>query len=265
MKKLLIFAATLSFTGSVYAAENSHWGYSGHQGPDNWASLTADNFACSGKNQSPVNLTGFIEADLEPIMFNYQPGGHEVINNGHTIQVNYEKGSSINLTGKTFNLLQVHFHAPSENHINGQSYPLEAHLVHADEQGNLAVVAVMFEQGVPNKGLEVQTDKYGSRQVIAVASANKWLKNIWSVMPSKAGETQKLLTMVNVADILPTNQDYYRFNGSLTTPPCSEGVQWLVMKKVMTVQQQQIDPFVEVLHEPNNRPLQPINSRTILQ
>jgi len=218
--------------------------YSGQTGSENWATLSADNFACTGKNQSPINLTGFIEADLTPIKFDYQQGGHEVINNGHTIQVNFNEGSSIELDGHSFNLLQVHFHAPSENHINGKSYPLEAHLVHADKDGNLAVVAVMYEQG---------------------SLAHDGIKAIWSSMPEKAGETQKLPAMMNVSGILPKSREYYRFNGSLTTPPCSEGVQWLVMKDSVVVEKQQIDAFVNVLHESNNRPIQAINSRAILK
>lgn len=243
MKKLTILAAALLSTNVAYA-EGTSWGYSEHNGSENWAALSADNFACTGKNQSPVNLTGFIEADLSPIAFDYKQAGHEVINNGHTIQVNFKEGSSIKLDGHQFNLLQVHFHEPSENHINGKSYPLEAHLVHADEQGNLAVVAVMYELG---------------------DATHEGIKAIWSAMPEKAGETQKLATMMDVSDIIPKNRDYYRFNGSLTTPPCSEGVQWLVMKDSVTVGQQQIDAFVNILHEPNNRPIQAINSRAILE
>jgi len=265
MKKLSLVVATLLFATNVVAESNSHWGYSGDTGPDNWATLTADNFACTGQKQSPVNLTGFIEADLTPIKFDYLQDGHEVINNGHTIQLNYKSGSSITLDGQQFKLLQAHFHAPSENHINGKSYPLEAHLVHVNEQGGLAVVAVLFEQGALNKGLEVQTDKYGSRLVVATPSPNKWLKNIWSVMPSEAGQTHSLTEMVNVADILPRSHDYYSFDGSLTTPPCSEGVKWLVMKEIVTISKKQIETFKKVLHEPNNRPIQALNSRPIYQ
>jgi len=265
MKKLTAIAAALFITTNVMAENSSHWGYSGDHGPQNWAALSADNFSCTGDKQSPVNLTGFIEADLKPIVFNYLQDGYEVVNNGHTIQLNYNSGSSILLDGQQFNLLQAHFHAPSENHINGQSYPLEAHLVHADQKGSLAVIAVLFDKGALNKGLEVETDKYGARRVVATPSPNEWLKNIWSIMPTKAGETHTLLSTVNVSDILPRGHDYYRFDGSLTTPPCSEGVTWLVMKDIVTISQQQIDAFKSVLHEPNNRPIQALNSRSILQ
>jgi len=266
MNKPLLLALTLASMSSVYAEGNTHWGYSGHGGPENWASLTADNFACTGKNQSPINLSGFIEAELKPIKFSYQTGGNEIINNGHTIQVNYEQGSRIELDGQEFNLLQVHFHAPSENHINGHSYPVEAHFVHANEQGDLAVIAVMYEEGTPKTVLEVHTDKFRDKVVVAVMSPqDKMLEELWKLMPTTAGEKHALKDRVNVDKILPKHRDYYRFNGSLTTPPCSEGVRWLVMKEVVTISKDQINAFEAVLHEPNNRPLQPINARPLLQ
>ncbi len=241
MKILLSLCTLVGLSGC--ATQSSHWGYSGHEGSKNWATLSSDNFACSGKNQSPINLSGFIEADLAPISFNYGLGGYEILNNGHTVQINYKKGSSIALDGITFNLLQFHFHAPSENHIKGSSYPLEAHLVHADKDGNLAVVAVMFKEGYENSGL----------------------KDAWTIMPEHAGDKHQLPKQLSVNNILPNNREYYRFNGSLTTPPCSEGVRWLVMKNAITASKQQIDAFASVLHEPNNRPLQPVNARPVLK
>ncbi|MGK0291528.1 MAG: carbonic anhydrase [bacterium] len=243
LKKLIVLTCALLLSSSVYAKKKAHWGYSGHGGAKNWAKLSKDNFACSGKNQSPVNLTGFIKASLSPIKFNYKKGGYQILNNGHTVQVNYKKGSNIKIYGKTFRLLQFHFHAPSENHINGHSYPLEAHLVHADKKGNLAVVAVMFKIGKANKGLT----------------------KAWSKMPKHAGNKHSISKMISVDDILPTSRKYYRFNGSLTTPPCSEGVRWFVMKNAITASKRQIASFSKVLHEPNNRPIQRINARTILR
>lgn len=243
MKKTIIIACALLVSGNVYAEGKAHWGYSGHEGPENWAKLSADFSACTGKNQSPINITGFTEAELTPIEFNYKSGGNEILNNGHTVQVNYEKGSNIKVDGNKFNLLQFHFHSPSENQINGKSFPLEAHLVHADENGNLAVVAVMFEQGAANAGLEKP----------------------WSKMPQKAGDKNVLSEAVAVDGILPENRDYYRFNGSLTTPPCSEGVRWLVMKNPLSASKEQIDAFSHSLHGPNNRPIQTVNARLILK
>jgi carbonic anhydrase len=245
-KQLLISCGLLPLTFacvSVSANEKAHWGYSGHQGPDQWAQLSGDNLMCNGKNQSPINLTGFIEADLASLTFNYKQGGEQVINNGHTVQVNYQQGSSITIDGKKFNLLQFHFHAPSENHIKGQSYPLEAHLVHADKKGELAVVAVMFKSG----------------------KSNTLLEKAWKNIPKHTGEQHKLTTNINVAKLLPENRDYYRFNGSLTTPPCSEGVRWLVMKDVVSASKAQIKNFKSALHEANNRPIQPLNARVVMQ
>ncbi|MCK5889730.1 MAG: carbonic anhydrase family protein [Methylococcales bacterium] len=225
------------------AKHKPHWGYSGEKGAENWATLSPDNFECSGKNQSPINLSGFIDAKLAPISFNYAPGGYEVINNGHTVQVNYEKGSRIKVDDKLFDLIQFHFHAPSENHIEGNAYPLEAHFVHSSEDGELAVVAVMYKEGAENKAL----------------------KEAWAKMPAHAGDKHAFATAITANKLLPKNKAYYRFNGSLTTPPCSEGVRWFVMKNAMSASKEQIATFTSVLHEPNNRPLQAINARTILK
>lgn len=243
MKKQLLVSALLLTSVAAHAGGKVAWEYSGNKGPENWAKLSADFSACAGKNQSPIDLSGFIEADLAPIKFSYSAGGEQILNNGHTVQVNYAKGSSISIDGDTFKLLQFHFHAPSENHINGKSYPLEAHLVHADDKGNLAVVAVMFEEGAENPGL---------------AAA-------WKAMPKKAGDKNALSPAIHVDTLLPSDRDYYRFNGSLTTPPCSEGVRWLVMKQPMTASAEQIKAFEHVMHHPNNRPIQAVNARPVLK
>ncbi|HEY5715510.1 MAG TPA: carbonic anhydrase [Psychromonas sp.] len=243
MKKSIVFSCLLIASSATLASGHGHWGYSGEEGPENWAQLSHDNFACTGSNQSPVNLTGFIEANLTPIQFNYKAGGSEILNNGHTVQINYQQGSSMTVDGHEFSLKQVHFHAPSENHIDGQSYPLEGHLVHADAAGNLAVVAVMFE----------------------VKDENSTLAGAWQQMPEHAGDKYQLDTVFDIDGILPTNRDYYRFNGSLTTPPCSEGVRWLVLKESVAVSAEQVKAFAEVLGGPNNRPIQATNARVILK
>jgi len=200
--------------------------------------------ACgSGKNQSPVNLSSMIEGELEPIGIDYQAGGTEVINNGHTVQVNYQPGSSINVDGHRFELKQFHFHSPSENTIDGKSFPMEAHLVHADKGGNLAVIAVMFTQG--NKNAE--------------------LEKVWEKMPRHAGDKAALGSVADAVALLPADRDYYRFNGSLTTPPCSEGVYWLVMKQSVTASKDQLEKFAHTMHHPNNRPVQPLNARMIVK
>ena len=226
------------------AGENAHWGYSGHAGPEHWGQLDPKFSICAeGKNQSPVNLTGMVESDLSPITINYKPGGHEIVNNGHTIQVNYKTGSSIMVNGNVFELKQFHFHAPSENTIEGHSYPMEAHFVHIDKDGRIAVIAVMFKVGQKSAELE----------------------KAWEHMPGNAGGKSVLPQYVDAKILLPHSHDYYRFNGSLTTPPCTEGVWWLVMKLYQTASRPQIDKFIHTMQHPNNRPLQPLNARAILK
>ena len=226
------------------ASEKAHWGYSGEGGPEHWGSLDPKFSACSeGKNQSPVDLTGMIESELTPISFNYAAGGNEVLNNGHAIQVNYSAGSTITVDGHAFELKQFHFHSPSENTIEGKSFPMEAHFVHADKNGNLAVVALMYNVGDKNEELE----------------------KAWGMMPEKAGDKNALSSIIDANALLPADKDYYRFNGSLTTPPCSEGVWWLVLKNESSVSKEQLDKFTHVMHEPNNRPVQPLNARPVLK
>jgi carbonic anhydrase len=254
MKKLLVVVIVLLISSLAYAGQGSgghgdaghavHWGYAGHQGPEHWGELSHDYSACSeGENQSPINLAGFVESELKPIEFNYEVGGNEVLNNGHTIQLNFSPGSNISVDGREFELKQYHFHAPSENHVNGESYPMEAHLVHADKAGNLAVVGVMFAEGETNTSLA----------------------SVWSFMPGIEGGKQNMPASVSADGILPADRDYYRFNGSLTTPPCTEGVLWLVMKAPVTASKDQIGKFAKVMKHPNNRPIQAINARAVLQ
>lgn len=241
MRKSLL-ACSLLLCPVVFAA-TPHWEYSGEAGPAHWAKLTPEFGQCAGSNQSPVDLSGLVEAKLAQLVLHYQAGGNTVVNNGHTVQVGYAPGSTLQLDGTRFELKQFHFHAPSENLIEGKSYPLEGHLVHVSDKGEIAVVAVMFEAG----------------------KANPALAAAWSALPAKVGETQALKAPLSAEQLLPENRDYYRFSGSLTTPPCSEGVRWLVMKQPVEVSQAQIDAFKAVMHHPNNRPVQPLNGRVVLQ
>ncbi|MCB1876649.1 MAG: carbonic anhydrase [Chromatiales bacterium] len=243
MKKTALALLMLGFT-SAEAGTGTAWGYSGAEGPEHWGSLSPAYSACStGKNQSPVNISDAVETELPELGMDYKSGGTSVLNNGHTIQVNYAPGSQLEVNGRPYTLKQFHFHSPSENTIDGKSFPLEAHLVHADAAGNLAVVAVMFEEG----------------------AENPTLKQIWSQMPHEAHETAEMAHSVDAASLLPSDRGYYRFSGSLTTPPCSEGVTWLVMKHYDTASKRQIEKFEEVMHHPNNRPVQAVNARLIMQ
>lgn len=204
--KAVLAAVLIAVSGAVHAAgeqpgHGTHWGYQSGIGPDAWTKLKPEYSTCAGKNQSPINVAGTIDAQLLPVRFSYKPGGTEVVNNGHTIQVNYEAGNAISMDDMQFELKQFHFHSPSENQINGKSFPLEAHLVHANKDGNLAVVAVMFDLGPANP---------------AVAAA-------WGQMPKAEGKAA-LPAKVSASGLLPADRDDYRYNGSLTTPPCTEGV-----------------------------------------
>lgn len=240
--KTAMFAVIVAGWSGAVLAES--WGYSGERGPDKWSDLDDEYVMCGmGHNQSPIDLTDFVEADLESLSLAYQSEATDIINNGHTVQVNYAAGSTLTVDGHSFELQQFHFHSPSENHITGQAFSLEAHLVHADENGNLAVVAVMFEEDQPNA----------------------LLTELWQVMPDSVDDENALPAGLNVEQMLPSEHDYYRFNGSLTTPPCSEGVWWLVLKETATVSKAQVEQFSETLGFANNRPIQPANARPVLQ
>lgn len=244
MKKIIgiLSLALLSTVSSADEKSSPHWSYGGAEGPEYWGELSPNYDACkTGKNQSPVNLTHFTHANLEPITFNYVSSGNEVVNNGHTIQENYQPGSNIVVDGKSYDLKQFHFHSPSENQINGKSYPLEAHLVHQNKDGKLAVIGIMFDEG----------------------EQSTTLKDVWANMPHQPGK-HKVDHQISVKGLLPENKDYYRFNGSLTTPPCTEGVLWMVLKQPMTVSSAQVKDFTHTMHHTNNRPIQPINARMII-
>ena len=240
-KVALAVAVTLC---SASAFAQKHWGYEGEEGPQNWSKLDPKFVMCGlGKNQSPIDISGFVEADLKPLKFAYTAGVSDIVNNGHTVQVNYSPGSSLTVDGREFELKQFHFHSPSENKINGKQYPLESHLVHADKDGNLAVVAVMFQEGAPSAALT----------------------KLWEKMPAKSGDKNSLPAGMSVSQMLPAERGYYRYDGSLTTPPCSEGVRWLILKKIATASKAQIDLFSKAVGHPNNRPLNPVNARTVLK
>jgi len=239
-----LIGLALACSVSAHAATSAKWGYSGDAAPEHWGALKAEYATCAtGKAQSPIDLNSFVDKDLPPIKFNYGTNATVVLNNGHTVQANYAAGSTIDVAGEVFELKQFHFHTPSENHIKGKSFPLEVHLVHANKEGKLAVVGVVFDLG----------------------DENPLLAKVWQQLPEKAGDEHKLEATIKVQNLLPENRDYYRFSGSLTTPPCTEGVTWLVMKNPVTVSQSQVDAFAKVLHHTNNRPIQPLNGREILE
>ena len=230
--------------GQSGASGGSHWGYQGNAGPANWGRMSKDYHLCAdGTEQSPIDMAGsFDGATLSGIEFDYRLSPVEFTNNGHTVQVNYAPGSAITVRGERFELLQFHFHTPSEHAIAGRQAPMEVHLVHKSAKGALAVVGIMIEEGAENLALS----------------------EFWSLMPRQAGETkQDKRTLINARDLLPVGQGYYRYMGSLTTPPCSEGVHWHVMSEPVTASAEQIKQIAAVIGA-NARPVQPTGQRLVL-
>lgn len=226
----------------VVLAQDAHWTYQGPTGPTHWAELDKSFRACElGMHQSPINIdTQRLEhAALAPIGFAYKTEPGEVVNNGHTIQINLPKGSVATIDGVEYRLVQFHFHTPSEEKIDGKNFPMVAHLVHQNAQGKLAVIAVLF-----NEGKENQT-----------------LKPIFNNLPPKEGESRKL-PAVEPAGLLPANRAYYTYVGSLTTPPCSEEVRWLVLKTPVELSASQLAAFRK-LYKMDARPVQALNGRVV--
>ena len=220
------------------------WGYIGKKGPKNWSKLSPEFSSCElGTVQSPINIESPIKANLTRLEFNYQSSPLGIINNGHTIQVNYQRGSLLRLDGELYELVQFHFHHPSEHKVNDQSFPMELHLVHKSPKGSLAVVGVFLKQG----------------------KANKTLESIWEVLPEKQGKEQKISNVeINASELLPIDQEFYRYYGSLTTPPCSEKVHWIVYQKPIEISTAQVQKFSK-LFPLNARPVQKLNRRFLLR
>jgi carbonic anhydrase len=236
MKKLVL-ASMLAGCAS-FAVQASEWGYGEHHGPDSWGEVSA--VCAQGKNQSPIDLTNAVRGDLADLSFAYKGKVVALTNNGHSLQAEVKGQNTLTIDGTVFELKQFHFHTPSENLIQGKQYPLEAHFVHADKLGNLAVVSVMYE----------------------VNGQSPQLEQLSSVLP-REGETAQLTHAFPVADMLPATDSYYRFNGSLTTPPCSEGVRWFVLDQSQSLSAEQRQKLNEVMGN-NNRPVQALNARKVM-
>jgi carbonic anhydrase len=226
------------------ASDPVHWGYEGAEGPEHWGELSPDYALCStGTEQTPIDVPSTALVNPADITFNYQPADLVIANNGHTVQVDYSQGSSsIEVGGKTYNLLQFHFHTPSEHTVDSQPTDLELHLVHQSADKQLAVVGVMLKQG----------------------SENPAYAPVFSNLPAQKSDPAPVSGVtVNANDLLPAERTYYRYNGSLTTPSCSEGVQWLLMNTPVELSEAQVTAFQQIFHG-NARPIQPINDRTFL-
>jgi carbonic anhydrase len=238
----VVFIAALIFTEKE-PKPYAHWEYNGDLGQKNWSKLDKRFQMCeNGLNQSPINITRPIDASLTPLVFEGTAKATKFINNGHSLQVDFQSGNYVSIDDKKYGLKQINFHTPSENQINGKSFPMEAQLIHADSNNDLAVIAVMFQEGDDNIVL------------------NKLLRNL----PEKAHDQFEIKSEVIAYEILPLIQEYYKFNGSLTTPPCTEGVKWIVMKEAVKISSSQLKDFSSIMHK-NARNIQKLNARIILE
>jgi carbonic anhydrase len=249
VRRLTIISAALAAIALAVDAPEAqehagpHWSYSGSSGPDHWNELDKTFSTCRlGHQQSPIDIRGPKPADLPPIQFAYQGTPLHIVNNGHTIQVNYAPGSFITIGDKKYQLTQFHFHHPSEERINGKGFEMVAHLVHATPDGALAVVAVLLDAG----------------------AANPVIARLWQHLPAHEGPEQKLDDVqIDVTGLLPQDRGYYTFTGSLTTPPCTEDVTWFVLKTPEAISKSQADAFGKIYRR-DARPLQPLNGREVL-
>lgn len=220
----------------------SRWGYLGIEGPEHWGMLTREYMTCeAGSKQSPIDipLQGLSHRQ-ETLEFHYKTSELYEINNGHTVQVSHKTGCHVAVNKRAYNLRQFHFHEPSEHHFDGKAFPMEMHLVHQDATGHILVIAVMMEPG----------------------SEHPVLKNLWDWLPDQIGKETSVPIQVSLRKILPANTEHYSYSGSLTTPPCSEGVQWIVLTESIQISKQSLRKFSAIIGD-NARPVQSLGNRHI--
>jgi carbonic anhydrase len=248
-----VWAATLaaalvachsSSTHSGGTGHKAEWSYQGHTGPEHWGELDpAFALAKTGQEQSPVDIVRaeVVTGNGAPLEVSYQPTPLTILHNGHTIEEECEGGGSLTVGGHRYELAQFHFHSPSEHTIDGQHTPLELHLVHKDTEGKLAVLGVLIDEG----------------------KAHPELARLWEHLPTEPGnKVSDEEVKVDPARLLPTSLATYRYAGSLTTPPCSEGVSWFVLQQPIEASAEQVGAFRKVIHG-NNRPTQPLRGRKL--
>jgi carbonic anhydrase len=249
LKKLRTFlplaVALFAAPAATHAQWKTPWSYEGANGPEHWGALDPAYSACkSGKEQSPIDIRQAQRVNLPPLKFEYRSGPLKIINNGYTaVRVNYVQGNGNFLTvvGSRYELTQFHFHRPSEEYVDGKPYDMVAHFMHEDASGKVLGVAVFLKAG----------------------SANATIQRLWQHMPNTPGKEQEVAGVeVNPADLLPRNSAYYMYMGSLTAPPCTEGVTWIVLKMPVEISPGQIAAFAK-LYPHDVRPLQPLNGRIV--
>ena len=231
-------------SGSTMRTEEPHWGYAQTLSPSHWSDLPGNGMCSTGLQQSPIALQSANVAQQTQLVpsFHYVTSGVHMLNTGHTVEFAYDVGSSVHLGSREYKLKQFHFHTPSEHVEDRVRYPMELHLVHTDPYGNPALVVAVF---------------------IKAGAVNTALLNAFQHLPKHAGEVSNPLgAVINASALLPQNHSYFQYAGSLTTPPCSEGIQWFVMKHPIELSDAQIAAYQRLPHlNPSNRPLQPLNGR----
>jgi carbonic anhydrase len=237
-------AAAIAAATAESHGGDMHWSYEGADGPQNWGRLKPEFNVCAiGRRQSPINIeeATTLRGPAEPLQFAYGPSSGSVVNNGHTIQVDVVGENTLTVRDTPFKLVQFHFHHPSEERVNHRSFAMVAHLVHRSAEGQLAVLAVLLDPG----------------------EANNLIHKVWTHMPLDSGDRVRMPAgSLNLNELLPQDQRYYQFIGSLTTPPCTEGVLWLVLKQPAAISRDQLRLFGQMF--PNNaRPVQPVNGRPV--
>lgn len=242
---LLVIISVVSIaahTRMARASEPVHWAYQGEAGPEHWGELSETFAACAeGNAQSPIDIPAAASVNPAEIVFNYEPSALNIVNSGHTIRVDYDQGSAIELEGTRYPLLQFHFHALSEHTIAGAHRDMEMHLVHQSADGVYAVVGVMIKRGAENPAYSA----------------------LLNAMPAQVGEVQTIEgARVRATDLLPQARTFYRYDGSFTTPPCTEGVRWVVLNEPVELSSAQVALF-EQLYSTNYRPVQPLNGRAL--
>ena len=252
-------AAKVPAKSSAKEAHNHHWSYfEGPGGPDDWGNLGKENLAClKGKTQSPININidRAVKAELNPLEFLYRASPLSIVDNGHTIMVNYGEGSNLMVDDRQYRLIQFHFHKPSEEAINGERTDMVAHLVHQHHDGSLAVVAVLMSTIKP---AALKKYWWGDDS----AQENALINTLWNKVPLVKGKTENPGVMIDINQMLPADKSYFTYMGSLTTPPCSENVLWLVLKNPIYVSEAQVKNF-DRMYPMNARPLQPKGDRLV--
>ncbi len=239
---ILVVFITAMFLSEGEPKPYAQWKYEGELGQKNWSKLDERFSTCKdGLNQSPIDITTVIKAELTPLIFEEKSKATTFRNDGNLLQVTFQGGNYVYVDNIKYGLKQINFHTPSENKIDGKSFPMEAQLIHSDAKNNIAIISVFFEEASDNFVL------------------NRLLRNL----PENENETQNIKSEVFAYEILPSTKDYYRFNGSLTTPPCTEGVKWIVMKTPVELSKSQLNDFTKVISN-NARDIQDINARIIL-